>query len=338
MTRKRPIPRQRRLARLAFRCGIAAALFSCGGTLDAGSDRETEQLPVDARNPVILSNDGVTDNWHGEYALLLARGNGNTLAGIIVSTGGSWRDLDVNLSGWQELVARARESGLGNPPEPVRSASQPLRRPVDGTIESTQANDSEGARFIVRTSMELAQADRPVVVATGGRLTDVADAYLLDPTVVDRVIVVASLGTGFSDVGTVARMGVPNGEMDAWADVIVLQKFRYVQVSAYYDQLTDLPAERLAELPANPFGDWMRNKRAQLLSTPLASDQVSAIAVGVPAFTRGVVRVSQHGWDGDQPTLAPDPTGRAWLVTASDGAAATARFWQLLLDPATFSP
>jgi hypothetical protein len=126
--------------------------------------------------------------------------------------------------------------------------------------------------------------------------------------------------------------------MDSWADVIVLQKFRYVQVSAYYDQLTDLPAERVTELPANAFGDWMRSKRTQILSTPLASDQVSAIAVGLPTFTRGVVRVSQHGWDGDQPTLAPDPAGRAWLVTASDGATATARFWQLLRDPATFAP
>jgi hypothetical protein len=338
MTPPRPIPWQRRLARLAFGCGVAPALFSCGGTLDAGSDREAGQLPVSADNPLILSNDGVNDNWHGEYALLLARGNGNNLAGIIISTGGTWSDLDANVSGWQELVARARESGLVNPPDPVRSASQPLRRPADGTVESTQANDSEGARFIVRTSLELAEPARPVVVATGGRLTDVADAYLLDPTVVDRVIVVASLGTGFSELETVAHMGRPNGEMDSWADVIVLQKFRYVQVSAYYDQLTDVPAERVTELPPNAFGDWMRNKRTQILSTPLASDQVSAIAVGLPTFTRGVVRVSHYGWDGDQPTLAPDPTGRAWLVTASDGAAATARFWQLLLDPATFAP
>ena len=37
-------------------------------------------------------------------------------------------------------------------------------------------------------------------------------------------------------------------------------------------------------------------------------------------------------------TLGPDPMGRAWLVTASDGAAATARFWQLLLAAETFAP
>jgi hypothetical protein len=338
MTTARALAGQPRLARHALACVAAATLLACGGTLDAGSDRQPDSLPVNAQNPLILSNDSVNDNWHGEYAMLLARGGGNTLAGIIVSTGGMWGDLDANIGGWQELVTRARESGLSNPPDPVRSASQPLRRPADGTIESTAENDSEGARFIVRTSMDLAQPGRPIVVATGGRLTDVADAYLLDPTVTERVVVVASLGTGFSTGEQVAKMGVPNGEMDPWADAIVVQKFRYVQVSAYYDQVRDLPAERVTELPNNSFGAWMRGKRTQILSTAVASDQVSVLAVGLSTFTRSVVRVSPSGWDGDQPTLGPDPDGRAWLVTASDGAAATARLWQLLLDPATFAP
>ena len=240
---------------------------------------------------LILSNDGPSDNWHGEYAVLLAHAGGPALAGIVVSTGGMWFDLDANFNGWQELVTRARESGLASVPDPIRSASAPLERPDDGNIDSTAANDSEGARFIVQKSSELSRPDRPVVVSTGGRLTDVADAYLIDPTVTERVIVVASLGTGFSGSEQVARMGVPNGEMDLWADA---------------------------------------------LGTPLASDQVSVIALGIPEFTLGVTRVSHSGSENDEPTLAPDRNGMAWLVTASDGAAATARFWELLRDPATF--
>jgi hypothetical protein len=322
----------------AHRCVLALLVVACGGTLDAGSDRLPERLPVNAQNPVIISNDGAYDNWQGEYAILLARGGGPMLAGIIVSAGGIWHDFDANLSAWQELVTRARESGLANVPEPILSESQPLRRPEDGSIGSTTANASAGAHFIVDKSAELARPERPVVVATGGRLTDLADAYLLDPTVTERVIVVASLGTGFSGGEESAHMGIPNGEMDPWADAIVVEKFRYVQVSAYYDQLTDLPAQRLTELPDNPLGDWMRAKQPQILDIPVASDQVSVIAVALPAFTRGVTRVSQAGFDGDEPTLAPDPNGHAWLVTTSDGAAATAQFWQLLLDPATFTP
>ncbi|HEX6278334.1 MAG TPA: hypothetical protein VFZ53_35050 [Polyangiaceae bacterium] len=310
-------------------------VVACGGTLDAGSNRK-ETLPVGPENPVIVTNDGPSDNWQGEFALLLARAAGRPLAGLLVSAGGSWYDLDANVAGWQDLVDRARQSGIGDIPDPIRSASAPLVKPGDGAIDSTTPNDSEGARFIVETSLSLGRPERPLVVATGGRLTDVADAYLLDPGVVERVVVVASLGTGFEGGEKVARMGVPNGEMDPWADVIVAQRFRYVQVSAYYDQRADVPPERLGELPANAFGDRMREKQPDILGTPLAADQVSVIALGIPEFVREVTRVSPSSIEAETPTLVPARNGNAWLVTASDGAAATRRFWELLSDAATF--
>jgi len=291
---------------------------------------------VGAENPVILSNDGAYDNWQGEYAVLLAHAGGPALAGIIVSAGGMWSDVDANVSGWQTLVTRARESGLPNVPDPLRSASQPLERPSDDVIESTVANRSDGALFIVDTSSRLSRPGLPVVVATGGRLTDVADAYLVDPTVADRIVVVASLGTGFSDGERVARMGIPNGEMDPWANFIVAARLRYVQVSAYYDQRTDVVAGQTAELPDNALGTWMRDKQPMILDTPVASDQVGVLALGLPTFVRAVVRVTPSGWDGNARELAPDPGGTAWLVTESDGDAATAHLWRLLLDPATF--
>jgi hypothetical protein len=189
----------------------------------------------------------------------------------------------------------------------------------------------------VETSLALSQPELPVVVVTGGRLTDVADAYLMDPSVAERVIVVSSLGTGFGD-GDLAHMGVPNGEMDPWADAIVVQRFRYVQASAYYDQQTDVPVERTAELPDNPFGAWVRAKQAEVYDIAVASDQVSVLTVALPAFTLGAARASFAGWSGTEPTLAPDPNGQAWVVTESNAAAATARFWQILRDPATFAP
>lgn len=326
------------LTPLACGLGLCLTVVACGGTLDAGSDRAAEGLPFGPGNPVILTNDNVYDNWYGEYAVLLAHAGGPALAGIVVSRGGMWVDLDANVLGFQELVARARASGLMNVPDPVRSESQTLQRPSDGTIESTEPTDSEGARFIVETSSRLAQPERPVVVATGGRLTDIATAYLIDPTVAERIIVAASVGTGFSGSEQVGRMGIPNGEEDPWADTIVIQKLRYVQVSARYDQLTDVPSERLNELPDNPFGDWMRAKQPDIFDIEMAADQVSVIAAGVPAFVTGLTRVSQSGFAGDQPLLTQDPNGSDWLVTASDGGAATAHLWQLLLEPTMFSP
>jgi hypothetical protein len=320
--------------------GLAFALVAtaCTESRNVGSSVPHGLLPVDERNPVLLANDGAYDNWQGEYAVLLANSGGPALAGIIVNTSGPWPDIDANIAGWRGLVAAAGGSGL-RVPDPIASIGPPLARPASGRIEDTVPNRSEGARAIVETSARLSLPYRPVVVATGGRLTDLADAFLIDPAVVDRVVVVSSLGTT-NDAG--GAMGIPNGEMDPWADAIVAAHFRFVQVSAYYDQLTDVPAARLSELPANSFGAWIAAKQSMVWDLAEAADQVAITAVGVPAFAAAVERVSPSGLVGPGATAGPDllagPNGAGWLVTRNASAEASARFWKALLDPATFSP
>ena len=131
-------------------------------------------------------------------------------------------------------------------------------------------------------------------------------------------------------------MGSPNGQGDPWADVTVASQFRYVQVSAWYDQLTDVPNSSLSKLPNNPLGAWIASKQPNLWQWSPASDQVSVIAVGLPAFATAIERVSPAGLPaGDAgamagPDLAANQKGPDWLVTACDGAAATSLFWKVL--------
>ena len=228
--------------RAAWPCSLtfvfALAVGACSQTLDAGYDHPHGLLPVDERNPLILLNDGAYDNWSGEYAVLLANGGGSPLAGIIVDETTDWPDIQTNVGGYTDLVAAARSSGLKNLPDPIASIGPPLVMPASGNIDDTKPNRSDGALLIIDTSNKLGLPYRPLVIATGGALTDVADAYLVDHTVTDRVVVVSSLGSTSSSGG---GMGSPNGDGDPWADVIVTSKFRYVQVSAWYDQLTDVP-------------------------------------------------------------------------------------------------
>ncbi len=129
---------------------------------------------------------------------------------------------------------------------------------------------------------------------TGGRLTDVADAVLIDPTIVRRIVVVSSMGTVTATGGAMSN---PNGEMDPWADAIVTASLPFVQVSAYYDQLTDVPASSVPQLPANPFGAWIAAKQPNIWSLQQSADQVGIIAVGVPEFAVTVERVAA-GFDG----------------------------------------
>jgi hypothetical protein len=314
--------------------GVALAGGACtGGDLDAGRNVPHGSLPVDERNPLIFENDGWRDNWSGEYAVLLANSGGPPLAGIIVSATRYWRDVNANAAGWTNMVTAARAAGLKNIPDVTTSVGAPLARPADGQIDSTVPNGSAGAQLIVERSRALNRPGRPVVVLADAPLTTVADAYLLDHTLVDRVVVVATLGSYAAPNGA---MNGPNGDLDPWADWIVAQRFRYVQVSAYYDQTGDVTAADIAGLPQNAFGNWIAAKQPGIFSITTASDQVAVLAVAMSTFALDVQRVAPDisaGFVASQGlTLAPSPAGNAWLVTQIGAAQARSRLWGMLLD------
>ncbi len=316
---------------------LSFTTLACSGRLDAGGDSPRGLLPVDNRNPIVLCNDGPNDNWAGEYAALFASTGTLALAGIVIGTGpNDSTNLDDNISGWRKMVAAAQQSGMQDIPDPMASSASALVRPSNGDIDSTTPNRSEGAHLIIDTSMRLSQPFRPLVVVTAGKLTDVADAYLMDHTLPERVVVVSALGTVTTDGG---KMGMPNGELDTWADAIVAQKFRYVQVSAYYDQKGDVSDSLLAQLPVNAFTTWIQDKKNKVYDDLYAADQVAVVALAIPEFVSAVARADQQDVGADNiPMLTSNPSGPVWLVTEISGSLATARLWQMLLDPATFHP
>jgi len=318
----------------------AASFAACGNeTLDAGSNHQHGILPVDERNPLIVCNDGSYDNWQGEYAVLLAAAGGSPLAGIIVNSSPPWPDVNVNVAGWMDLVEAARASGLPAP-DPTPSPSSPLKRPASGQIDETTPNGSDGARRIIELARELALPDRPVVIATGGSLTEVADAYLLDKEhLKERVVVVSSLGTASGSGG---EMGPPNGEADPWAATIVARRLNYIQVSGYYDQTADVPEARIPNLPANAFGARMAKKQKNIYIWPKAADQVSVVAARMPQFVITAARVSAGPPVGANasagPDLTNDPRGPSWLVSEVSGPALRNRIWQILVPGSAVQP
>ena len=329
-------PRAAAAAWLGAALGAAACI---GGTLDAGRDVPHGLLPVDERNPIILENDGWSDNWSGEYAVLLANSGGPPLAGIIAMNTKYWPDAGADATGWTKLVTAARSSGLRNIPDVTESMATPLTTPADGLIASTTPNHSAGAQLIIDISRRLSLPWRPVVVLADVPLTDVADAYLIDPTVVDRVVIVAVLGQYADPNG---MMSGPNGDLDPWADWIVAQRFRYVQVSTYYDQTADVTSAEISSLPKNAFGDWMAAKQPNIFTITTASDQITALAVGLPTFVGAVERAAPDTSAGFDPTralaLPPSAGGNVWVVTQIAAPLAKSSLWQMLLDPKTFAP
>jgi len=321
---------------------LVAMLFvtpitACTEIYDAGSTGPRGLLPVDARNPVVIFNDSQYDNWQGEYAVLLAAAGSLTLDGIVVVTGSNANNIDDNLAERRNLVAAARKSGMRNIPDPIKSVGPQLVRPANGDIDATVGNNSDGAFFIVNESSRLSLPYRPLALVMGSRLTDVADAYLIDRTVVDRVVVVSELG---SLTASGAAMSSPNGEMDPWADLIVTSRFWFVQVSAYYDQTTDVPPSRV--LPNNAFGTWIASRRSQIWNLPQAADQVGVAAVALSSFVVAVEKVSASGSVPAGATVGPaltdDPNGPLWLVRQIAPQVAINRLWEILLDSRTYAP
>jgi hypothetical protein len=318
---------------------IALLAASCNKTFDAGVTVH-DGLPVDERNPVILLNDSADENWMGEYAMLLANSGGPELVGIIVVTGGINEDIGKNAKGWIRMVDAAQKGGLRGIPVPTPSIADKLVRPESGIIEETDIslNYSRGAELIVEKSKSLSQPYRPLVVVAGSRLTDVASAYLKDPSVAKRIWVVASVGVLTS---TGASMGIPNGEMDPWASTIVANRLRYIQVSARYDSQIEVPEAWLEDLPRNnSFSDWMYSKQSKIWNTPASSDQVAIAAVGIRGFVTKVDRVLPN-MAADASTTAGPPLQYAdnenvLLVREISQETATNRFWQMLKDPKVF--
>lgn len=325
--------------RAALVCGATLAGVGCGGTLDAGHDGRRGLLPVDARNPVVILQDDWSGDWLGELAVLFASTGRLRVAEVVVnSTQDYWPDLAANTMGWKNLLDAARSSGLKNLPSiTAATAGKVLSRPPDGQIDSTKPNNSEGAARIVSLSRELSQPFRPLVVVSGTSLTELADAYLMDATVTARVVVVAALGSYKAPNG---ELGVPNGDQDRWATWIVSQKYRFIQVGTYYDQTTDVTADRVANLPPNQLGNFMAKKQPRILSALSACDQVALLSVANDGFVVEAVQVSPDvsaGFDEVKGTiLVPDQKGDDMVVTKIQGPLAFTELWGMLLEKSTF--
>lgn len=315
---------------LAATLACTCALAGCRAELDAGSDIPHGLLPIDERSAVVVVNDGARDNWQGEYAALLGGSGQFRFVGLVVNATTEYPSVDTNVTGYRQIIAAARDSGLGDLPDPIASIAPALSRPDSGNIDDTAPNRSEGARLIVQAVARYGSSTHPLVTATGGALTDVADAYLMEPSISDRLVVAASLGSGETRDDTFD----PNGGRDVWATFIVMSRLRVVQVNSYYDQTLDVPDDRVSELPQNSFGKWLADKRGDLLKKLVACDQISVFAAALPWFATEVARMRVD--ESDTRYLIPDATGTIWRVTSGDDERARAEIWDRLLDPKSF--
>ncbi len=298
-------------------------------------------LPYDRSCPVVYDNDDHRDTYADEFLLALASAGEIDLRGMITTTPCGIdnplvpeEDFEAFVAGRAEIVAKARRSGLGNLPDPVAGPCRALRRPPSSRIDDTVPIDTPGSRLIVEEARK-ADPDAPLVILTGGPLTAVADAYLLDPGIAEHVVVASLLGTRDD-------MADYNGATDAWAAYIVLERLRYVQFPAGCGPAS-VPKARLRQLPDTELRQWMIEKHHPTNGLPAEQDADGPPAISLvrPDYVLEVRPIAfshflEARGNPTVPVFRAGGTGRATVVTHVSSELATAEFWRVLGNPAAY--
>lgn len=227
---------------------------------------EVRRLPADC--PVVYDNDWLKDTNDDEYLLARAHLGRANLKGYILSKdqwdhGRQFKVAD-GLADFESNLAIARRSGFRDVPRVTLGADRLLVRPGSGRVEDTAPVRSAGTDLIVREARAV-RPDRPLVVIVGGPLCTVASAYLTDPTLADRMVVMMTDIDGY------------NGS-DPWANFIVATRCKLVNFGAsplWWPQRPEppvMPPARFDALPASELtremkrvatGFWERSTRKE---------------------------------------------------------------------------
>ena len=298
-------------------------------------------------NPLIIDNDDPADTYTDEYACALAAAGAINLKGLITSSSYTTfnhyitgTDFDNWLTDRAGIKTKALEIGWTGIPTPVSGVKGNLTKPGSEVIEDTTPANSAGGQLIV-TEANNASVSVPLVVCVGGSLGSVADAYLLDNTIVNKVIVLAivgnSSGTGMNDF---------NAWLDPWAAYIVLKKFKMI---AFRTIPSNAPAVTKAQissdLPDSSLKTWMYDKTIPAGQTDRDADCPPVISIMEPGYVLNGKQVAFTEWTTltydtnthDAPMFGFDTAGTTMVVNAVDVSKATTEWWRAM-GAADWSP
>ncbi len=327
-------------------CSVAAVLL---GLMQAAS-AQSETLPYNRTNPVIYDNDGALESGFTDvYVMALASAGTIDLKGIISTC--SYREErrqppftpvsdTEQIRERQELVEKARRSGLRHLPDVVSGGSLSLKRPASGRVEDTAPYRSPGSRLILQEAKKATPA-KPLVILMGGQATCVVDAFLQDNSIADRMVLAWIAGNKTTDGGIDSREY--NASIDAWATYIVFERLRVVAFpfsndgNDSNDGFAATPKSRLGELPDTELRQFMAEARWPRGATTFSEPYCDYDAVGAFPLTRSdyvqrTKRVSYSPVSLDPrivlPAFKEDPKGHALVVWEADPAVATDEWWQ----------
>ncbi len=212
---------------------------------------------VDQTNPVIYDNDWLQDTIEDQFLWLKAHNGEVNLVGNIntrdmwgCNSGACLFPFEQSLGDWADAYSIVTQMGLKNIPAPVAGSSEPLKKPASGRIEDTQFSVSAGSELILAEARK-ASAAKPLVVMIGGNPTSVANAYLKDPSIADKMIIMHVDGW--------LSHGQYNAT-DSWGTYVVMKKLKYIiwdgDLNSWYDgKNINITQSMINQLPNNPLAN-----------------------------------------------------------------------------------
>jgi|GEM_PF-1337253 len=294
---------------------------------------DSELLPFDNVSSVIYDNDDHRDVYTDEFLMALSHLGEIDLKALITTYSANDTEYRLFVTGRKEIVKEALQSGLRNLPVAMAGTNKCLVQPETNRIKDTEPLNLPASQFIVEHARS-ASHEKPLVIVTGGQLTVVADAYLIDPSIADNIIVSGIFGASEIDY---------NAGLDSWAWKIVLSAYRVLAIpigppknrGKVYMKPPHVPKTRIKqELPQEiDFFKWMYEKEHPTNELPAEHDfdGQAAIPLTCPAYITKVRRWSVLGLDNDGNLLMrKDSKGRLYEAVDANQELATKEFWRVM--------
>jgi len=229
----------------------------------------------------------------------------------------------------------AVNSGMDRARLPVPSSIYKghFARPASGNIEDTKPLRMPAATELVSAINAFASPASPMIICAGGQLSVVADAYMQDPSIADKVVV------SFIGDTTNAFLGY-NEKSDPWATFIVCSRLTIASFPAGTSYRAIAPVvtkQRIVDdMPSSPIQSRALAKNHP--SNPLPDDR-DADGLALTAvidrqnYVTGVTRMSVTGRTAEGlPTVSPNPNGNIYMVNSVNQAAGTEIWWSVVAD------
>jgi hypothetical protein len=289
-------------------------------------DGHLEIPGLNLNNPIIYDNDRLDNTSDDEFLWALASMGRVKLRATILPGIPSSDSLRAHYQASYRELDLARQAGLWNIPDPIAGAIARLVMPSSGRWEDLVPIANPGSDLIASEAAK-ATREHPLVVISEGSMTTVATAFLLDPSIADKMIVFGTF-----------NFNRPNE--DTLAVYLISKKCRFVAWGRGYTWVPTFDRETVNPTPGTRYGGELWNR---YLSTTSPFDFFGDLSGLAFAYEKRVFNQAYSAnlekYGGTPVLNVPAPFDFIEIpVAANNFSMIQSTFWKVISMPEAYHP